>query len=218
MDDAIQLGYQAALVSLSSPTYGRQWLTVTPHAGDTVSGQQAEALVQAAEARTGVRPLRRTALLAARIAQLRSALAEAQKRGDTRQTQLQKARGKVRAATDAWHQALAEVGRLVERDGPPQQAPRPYSQLSQAQHAVGVCWRRLHRRAREMERTRQAIARPNAKVRQLRRALALLEARLARFLDDNAQNRAPAPDQIGGPCGRSFAWTAASAVARTSPS
>jgi hypothetical protein len=191
MDDAIHLGYQAALVSLHSPTYGRLWLTVTPHAGDTVSSQQAEALVQAAEARTGVRPLRRTKLLSARIVQLRSDLEEAQRRGDTRQTQLQKARGKVRAATDAWHQALGEVARLVERDGPPQQAPRPYSQLSKALHAVGVCWRRLHRRAHERERIRQAMARPDAKVQQLKKTLALLEARLARFIEDNAQNRAP---------------------------
>jgi len=191
MDDAIHLGYQAALVSLHSPTYGRQWLSVTPHAGDTVSSQQAEALVQAAEARTGVRPLRRTKLLDARIAQLRSDLEEAQRRGDTQQTQFQRAHGRVRAATDAWHQALAEVALLVERDGPPKQAPRPYSQLRKAQHAVGVCWRRLHRRACEMERLRQAMARPDTKVQQLTGTLALLEARLARFLEDNAQNRAP---------------------------
>jgi hypothetical protein len=191
MDDAIQLGYQAALVSLHSPTYGRQWLTVTPHAGDTVSSQQAEALVQAAEARTGVRPLRRTDLLCARIAQLRSDLEEAQRRGDAQQAQSQRARGKVRTATDAWHQALAEVACLVERDGPPKQAPRPYSQLSKALHAMGVCWRRIHRRAREMERIQQAITRLDAKVRKLGSSLALLEARLAQFLQDNAQNRAP---------------------------
>jgi hypothetical protein len=191
MDDAIHLGYQAALVSLHSPTYGRLWLTVTPQAGDTVSSQQAEALVQAAEARTGVRPLRRTALLSARMAQLRSDLEEAQRRGDTRQTQFQRARGQVRAATEAWHQALAKVAQLVERDGPPKQAPRPYSQLNKALQAVGVCWRRLQRRAREMERTRQAMAHPEAKGQQLKSSLALLEARLARFIEDNAQNRAP---------------------------
>ena len=191
MDDGVHLGYQAALVSLRSPTYGRQWLTVTPHAGDTVSSAQAEALVQAAEARTGVRPLRRTDLLCARIAQLRNDLGEAQRRGDTRQAQFQRARGKVRAATDAWHQALAKIACLVERDGPPKQAPRPYSQLSKALHAVGVYWRRIHRRVREMERIRQALARPDAKVRQLESTLVLLEARLAQFLQDNAENRAP---------------------------
>jgi hypothetical protein len=46
MDDAIRLGYQAALVSLVSPTYGRLWLAVEHHPGDTVACTQAEALVQ----------------------------------------------------------------------------------------------------------------------------------------------------------------------------
>ena len=45
MDDEIRLGYQAALVSMVSPTYGRLWLSVTHHPGDTVSRTQAEALV-----------------------------------------------------------------------------------------------------------------------------------------------------------------------------
>lgn len=63
MDAEIRLGYQAALVSLQSPTYGRLWLSIAHHPGDTVSCTQAEALVLAAEARTGLRPRRRTELL-----------------------------------------------------------------------------------------------------------------------------------------------------------
>ena len=191
MDDAIRLGYQAALVSLHSPTYGRQWVTVTPHPGDSVSSQQADALVQAAEARTGVRPLRRTALLAGRIEQQRADLREVQGRRDGQQTQLRVARRKMRAATEAWHQALAEVARLVERDGPPKRALRPYSQLRKAQHTVAVCWQRLHRRAREIERARQAVARQSEKGQHLQSTLLALDARLAHFLDDNDRNRAP---------------------------
>jgi len=37
MSDEIRLGYQAGVVSLQSPTYGRLWLSVEHHAGDTVS-------------------------------------------------------------------------------------------------------------------------------------------------------------------------------------
>ncbi|MFH1186161.1 MAG: hypothetical protein V1755_14150 [Chloroflexota bacterium] len=93
MDDAIHLGYQAALVSFHSPTYGRQWLSVTPHPGDTVSCHQAAALVRAAEARTGVRPLRRTGLLTERLEHQRAELREALRRRDDRQAQLEAARG-----------------------------------------------------------------------------------------------------------------------------
>ncbi len=68
MSDGVQLGYQAAMVSMHSPTYGRLWLSSTTHPGDTVSCTQAEALALAAEAKTGVRPQRRTNLLAQRLA------------------------------------------------------------------------------------------------------------------------------------------------------
>src|SRR5204863_7688450 len=63
MDDDIRLGYQAGVVSLESPTYGRLWLSVAHHPGDTVSCTQAEALVLAAGARLQRRARRRTELL-----------------------------------------------------------------------------------------------------------------------------------------------------------
>src|SRR3989440_10055826 len=49
------------------PSYGRLWLSVAHHPGDTVSCTQAEALVLAAEARLRLSPRRRTALLRQRI-------------------------------------------------------------------------------------------------------------------------------------------------------
>lgn len=49
MDDAVRLGYQAAVVSVHSPTYGRHWLAVKPHPGNLVSCLLAEELVLAAD-------------------------------------------------------------------------------------------------------------------------------------------------------------------------
>ena len=67
MDDEVRLGYQAAVVSVGSPLYGRHWLAVKPHPGNLVSCLLAEELVLAAEASTGVRPWRRTELLRQRL-------------------------------------------------------------------------------------------------------------------------------------------------------
>lgn len=67
MDDAIRLGYQAAMVSMHSPTYGRLWLSVVPHPGNTASCTEAEDMVLTAEAKTGLRPLRRMDLLQSRL-------------------------------------------------------------------------------------------------------------------------------------------------------
>ena len=70
MGDDIHFGYQAAMVSMHSPSYSRLWLSVEHHPGDVVSATQAEAMIHVAEASTGVRPWRRTDLLEQRIADL----------------------------------------------------------------------------------------------------------------------------------------------------
>ncbi|KKK72203.1 hypothetical protein LCGC14_2906240, partial [marine sediment metagenome] len=78
MGDTVCLGYQAALVSLHSPTYGRLWLANQLHPGDTVSTTQAQALVMAAEARTGQWPRRRTELVVDRLVQAETVLTAAE--------------------------------------------------------------------------------------------------------------------------------------------
>ena len=191
MDDAVCLGYQAALVSLQSPTYRRLWLSVSPDPGDTISCQQADAMVRAAEARTGVRPRRRTDLVTERILDQQAELQAAERRLGERRQQREVARGKMRAATAEWRQSLTVVAQVVKRDGPPRQAPRPYGRLAKAQHKVGVCWRRMQRRGREIGRAQQAVAQQMDKVHDLRIALAAQEARLAYLVAENDSNRAP---------------------------
>jgi hypothetical protein len=91
MDDEIRLGYQAGVTSLRSPTYGRLWLSVEHHAGDTVSCTQAEALGLAAEKRTGLRPRRRTELLLERIAAFQKERQPTEKRLESQKAGLEKA-------------------------------------------------------------------------------------------------------------------------------
>jgi hypothetical protein len=88
MSDEIRLGYQAGVVSFQSPTYGRLWLSVEHHAGDTVSCTQAKALVQAAERRSGQRPKRRTQLLQKRIEDFGKSREPAEKRLSSQQATL----------------------------------------------------------------------------------------------------------------------------------
>ena len=102
MSDEIRLGYQAAVVSLQSPTYGRLWLSVEHHAGDTVSCTQAEALVLAAEKRSGQRPRRRTELLQTRLEAFIQNRAPAEKR-------LECQRAALAAAQSAKQETLAQL-------------------------------------------------------------------------------------------------------------
>jgi hypothetical protein len=103
MDNELRLGYQAAMVSLHSPTYGRLWLSVVPHPGNTASCTQVEAMVVAAEAKTSLRPLRRTDLLRDRLQDL-----IAERQGGEEQVQTVEA-----ALTTAQGQA-AETGQQID--------------------------------------------------------------------------------------------------------
>jgi hypothetical protein len=68
MDDALHLGYQLARVCLTTVTGERLWLNGFHHPGDTVSCACLQELVRVAEAQTGMRPRRHTALVQQRIA------------------------------------------------------------------------------------------------------------------------------------------------------
>lgn len=83
--------YQAGVTSMHSPTYSRLWLSVEHYAGDTVSCTQVEALVLAAEQRTGLRPRRRTELLKTRLEACRTERQPTEKRYETQKAALEKA-------------------------------------------------------------------------------------------------------------------------------
>ena len=191
MSDTVQLGYQAALVSLHSPTYGRLWLSVEQHPGDTVSSSQAEALVRAAEARTRARPWRRTDLLSQRIAQHRAVLQEAkakQARAQARWEQAQQRLAQVQEERHRWAQQVAELESLYRARNRPE---RPHSRLAQARRKLAVRERRIGRRRKELEQARRRLERCRQKVANLEAELERLEQRLAQFIEDNRTNPWP---------------------------
>lgn len=113
MGDAVRFGYQAALVSLHSPTYGRIWLSSQLHPGDTVSVTQVQALVRAAEARTGRHPRRRMELLAARLAQAENAAVAAHEKVDYSYNQLRTAQDKAQDAVQMLAQGRQQVAQFT---------------------------------------------------------------------------------------------------------
>src|SRR6266436_4164071 len=80
------------------PTYGRLWLSVAHHPGDTVSCTQAEALVLAAEARLKRRPQRRTELLRQRIHAYEQQVAQTGERLATQQQAVKRAKQRLAEA------------------------------------------------------------------------------------------------------------------------
>jgi hypothetical protein len=171
MSDEIRLGYQAGLVSLGGPTYGRLWLSVEHHAGDTVSCTQAENLILVAERRTGKRPKRRTELLKQRIEAFVKSREPAEKRMASQQARLE-------AARQAKVEMLTQLRALQDA---PKQDPKRIATLERR------CVRRDIAIAIALGKLEKTTAWLQAYLEQE----TLLRKRLEQFERDNAENPQP---------------------------
>ena len=191
MNTEVRLGYQAALVSMESPTYGRLWLSVAHHPGDTVSCTQAEAMVLSAEARLGVRPRRRTELLQQRIQRFEQSMQSTAQRLTTQQQDVQRAQERLVEAQQQCQERQQRLATLEQQYREHHCSERPYSRLAQARKRMQAAEKRLHSR----ERTLQAVQRRLGKTRRQTQAqqaeLERMKQRLARFEQDNASNPQP---------------------------
>jgi hypothetical protein len=166
MSDEIRLGYQAGVVSLQSPTYGRLWLSVAHHAGDTISCTQAEVLVLAAEKRSGQCPRRRTELLQTRIEALVTSRAPAEKRWAIQQAKLA-----------ALQRTKEEVAAQLREETQPKR--------------IAVLERRYRRREKSVEIARQKLEKTLAQLQAHLADEKVLRQRLEQFEQDNAENPQP---------------------------
>jgi hypothetical protein len=191
MGDSIQLGYQAALVSLHSPTFGRLWLCSDLHPGDTVSVSQAQTLVRAAERRTGRRPRRRTELLASRLAQTEAALqAQAETVGQSQQLQHQ-AQAKLEETArlvDEWEQTVKTLTLEYQQQNRQLTA---HCQLSRAKRKVATYTKRLPRCQKALAVAQRRLARHQACYEQAQVHLEQLQQHYQALLADNAANPQP---------------------------
>ena len=191
MNAEVRLGYQAGVVSFASPTYGRQWLSVAHHPGDTVSSTQAENLVMEAERQLGLHPRRRTELLQKRIAALektgnpirerlakqQDALDKAQKRLTEIQTQLQERQTLL--------QELEHDYQLRER------IERPTSKLAQARKRYEANGRRFESQKRKISQTQVRLEKTKARLTVHQAEVGDLQQRLVRFKKENEANPDP---------------------------
>jgi len=191
MGDGLQLGYQAAMVSLHSPTYGRFWLSVVEHPGDTVSCTQAEAMVQAAETRTGLRPWRRTDLLKERIRALEAETKRIQDEIALRQKALvdsQSQRVEIEAQLAHQQETLMQSEADYQAKNRPE---RPYSALAKARQKLAMWQGRLVRCEKKIvQQEKQLQAHQQQEVIAQTRTVRL-QQRLQAFEADNQSNLFP---------------------------
>ena len=191
MDDEIRLGYQAAVVSLESPTYRRLWLSTAHHPGDTVSCTQAEALVLAAEARTGLRPRRRTDWLSQRIEAFEQRIEATRQRWLSQQEAVCQARDRLADVRQQAQERQVVLANLEEDYRMRQREERPTSRLALARKCLKAAERRCQGREKALQLAERRFAKTQAQWNEQQDTLNGLKSRLARFEQDNATNSAP---------------------------
>ena len=191
MDDDIRLGYQAALVSLESPTYGRLWLSVAHHPGDTVSCTQAEALVLAAEARRRLRPRRRTELLRQRIAAYEQVVTQTGERLERQQPAVQQAKQRLAETEQQVQESQKQVDELEQAYQTRKLQERPTSPLALARSRLQASIKRAISRTSACKEAQRQLDKTTAKLCHQQAELAALYQRLLRFEQENATNSEP---------------------------
>lgn len=191
MDDQIRLGYQAALVSLNSPTYGRLWLSATHHPGDTVSCTQAEGLIMAAEARLQQRPQRRMGLLGQRIERFEQGMQQTLHRLESQQRALADATHRMAKSQQQQQDRQQQLDALAATYQAEQRVERPTSQLAQARQRLHAATKRTISRQKALDAAERRFVKTTQHWQEQQTELDSLRTRLSRFEQDNARNSDP---------------------------
>jgi hypothetical protein len=191
MGDTIELGYQAALVSIHSPTYGRLWLANELHPGDTVSMTRTQALVIAAEKRTGQRPRRRIDLLAGRLAAAQAqweTIADMVEESDQRHREAEDKAHDTKLFLREWKQEVATLTAMYQRQNRQQTA---HCQLTRTQRKVATYTKRLSRCEQTLGVAQRRLARHEARYDVAKAEVDRLQAHYQQLVADNAANPHP---------------------------
>jgi len=191
MGDGLQLGYQAAMVSLHSPIYGRTWLSVAPHPGDTVSCTQAEGMLRAAEAKTGLRPWRRIDLLGERICALERECQQYQDQAQASQEALTRAQARLTQTRPQCAEQRAVVVRLEAHYQERKRLERPYSALAKARQRLSMLERRQTRLEQNLPALEKQLRHRQQQWLGQQAQVHRLQQRLGQFEQENRTNLWP---------------------------
>ena len=196
MDDEVRLGYQAGVVSLAGPIYGRMWLSAMHHSGDTISSTQAEGLMLEAERRLGERPKRRTELLKKRIEALEPHLKKIQERLNAQEQALPRAQERLEETRQQIQSQQVQLEDLEQDYQLRRREERPTGQLAKARQRSQILARRLKFREAARLSADKRLAKTQKHWEEALAEQASLQERLKRFEQDNASN----PDPVEAEC------------------
>lgn len=190
-DDRVGLGYDAALVALTSLRYGRLFLAGFHYPRNPIALPRLQKMIFAAEARLGRRPRRRPELIKKRLKPVRAKI-------EQRQRWLQAQLDRKRALLDQLDSLPGEVRRLEEevaalevRYQAEEREVKSYSQLAQARRRLASARKKLARVPERLQQAEQVIVTHRERLDELQAEYAALKAHQAQLEADNAANPDP---------------------------
>jgi len=190
-ENVLGLGYQAAQVHVHAPTYGRLMLSSTLHPGDVVSCTQTEALVEAAETRIGMRPLRRVDLLTQRLESVRVQRETREQRYDESHQALEKIRAALPEICQEIETCQAQLSAKEIEYRQKGRKERPFSALGKLRSRLGVLQRRQYRLEKKLAKFAKQLAFRHQKLAEMLLEELELRQRRKQFECDNAENSFP---------------------------
>lgn len=190
-ENKVGLGYQSAQVSVSTPTYGRLLLSSALQPGDVVSSTQTEALVRAAEARIGLRPLRRTDLLAQRLEKQSHGRQALEQRLEESQQDVQQVLDQISETSQHIEQHPVQLAKLEAEYRAQDRKERQFSALAKLRRQLGVLQRCRARLAKKLPKLHKRMKLRHEQWAESLRIQQQLRQRLEQFESENATHPFP---------------------------
>lgn len=191
-DDKVGLGYDAALATLTCPTYGRLFLSGFHYPRNPVSLPRLQKMVRAAEERLGRRPRRRTKLVKQQLQGLEKTLS---RRQDWLTAQLDKQKAiqaRLETLPDEVARLKDEVTMLETTYRAKGREEKPHSQLAKARRRLAAVQKKLEKVPRQLQQAQRAVTTHRQRLARLQAEHAELTAHLAQLQADNERNPNPA--------------------------
>jgi len=189
--DQVGLGYDAALVALTSPTYGRLFLAGFHYPRNPIELPRLQKMVREAEARLGVRPRRRTERVKQRLRDLEQQMTQRQQWLDNQLDRQAKYTAQLKHLPDEIADLKVEVARLETIYQAQDRAAKPHSQLAKTRHRLASAQKKLAQGPKKLERTQRAVATHRQRLEHRRAQHTALTTYLEQLEADNAQNPEP---------------------------
>ena len=190
-DDKVGLGYDAALVTLTSFTYGRLFLSGFHHPRNTMSLPRLQKMVHAAEERLGRQPRRRTELVEQRLRELNKVVARKLDWLSAQFAREEELLNQRETLPLTVTQLEAEVATLEVTYQAQNRTEKPHSRLAKARRRLAAAQRKLAQAPQRLQQAERAAATHRARLDQLQAECAELKGHLDRLRTDNENNPEP---------------------------